>query len=139
MIVYFSTVIRSAPVEAGGELVKMDWETKEVLGKVPIVPAIGPQSHDLNPRGGRRGGRGILVENDQVYVASFDSLYVLNSKLEPLQLISNPLFADLHEICWDEGKIWASSTKLDGAIELSKTGETLRTWWAREDPVVAQR
>src|SRR5581483_8437873 len=53
--------------------------------------------------------------------------------------ISNPLFADLHEVCWDADRIWASSTKLDGAIELSKAGETLRTWWAREDPILAER
>jgi hypothetical protein len=138
MIVYFSTVIRSAPLESGGELVKLDWKRKEVLGRYAIVPAHSG-SHDANPRGGRRGGRGILVENGQVYVASYDTLYVFDSQLEPVRSISNPLFADLHEVCWDEGKIWASSTKLDGALQVSRTGAILNTWWAREDPVLVER
>ncbi len=50
MIVYFSTVVRAAPQERGGELVKLDWDTKRVLACTPIVPA-NPSVLDRNSKG----------------------------------------------------------------------------------------
>jgi hypothetical protein len=52
---------------------------------------------------------------------------------------SHPLFADVHEMCWDGDAIWASSTVLDGAIKVDPHGETIDSWWPREDPAVAGR
>src|SRR5438105_11528205 len=107
MIVYFSPVIRSAPLDSGGELVRLDWERKKVLAKVAVIPT-DPVIRDPNPRGGTRGGRGILVEDGQVYVASYHTLHVFDRDLQPVRCISNPFFAGLHELCWDNGSIWAS-------------------------------
>jgi hypothetical protein len=141
MIVYFSTVFRTAPIQQGGELVKLDWSTKRVLAKIPIVPG-EPMITDPNPRGGTRGGRGILIDNSCVYVASYHTVHVFDWDLQPVRSISNPLFADIHEMAWNEAAgsdIWASSTVIDGAIKFDKYGNTLGSWWPREDPVVAQR
>src|SRR5208337_1118904 len=109
MIIYFSTVVRSAPLHLGGELVKLDWDRKEILGRTQIVPN-DPMIHDLNPRGGTRGGRGILVKNGEVYAASYHTLHVFDRTLQPLRPISNRLFAGLHELCWDGDAIWATAT-----------------------------
>ena len=85
MIVYFSTVVRAAPQEKGGELVKVDWDTKRVLARTPIVPA-NPSVLDRNSRGSTRGGRGILVDEDYVYVASYHSILVFDHQLTALVL-----------------------------------------------------
>lgn len=55
MDVYFSTVVRAAAPEQGGELVRLDWETKQVKAAVPIA-ATNPVLIDPNPRGNGRGG-----------------------------------------------------------------------------------
>src|SRR5437764_6835434 len=122
MIVYFSTVVRTAPLDQGGELVKLDWRRKEVLGRVPIFPT-NPPVEDPNPRGGTRGGRGILVNEREVYVASYHSLHVFDHELRPTRTVTNPLFAGIHEIAWDGDGIWVSSTRLDGAVKVSPAGE----------------
>jgi len=138
MIIYFSTVVRSAPLHLGGELVKLDWDRKEIVGRTQIVPS-EPMIHDLNPRGGTRGGRGILVKNGEVYAASYHTLHVFDRTLQPLRPIGNQLFAGLHELCWDGEAIWATATSTGGALRVSQVGETLKTWWAREDPVLVKR
>ena len=138
MFVYFSTVVRTAPQERGGELIKFDWQHKQIAGRVPIVPA-HPAVHDPNPRGSTRGGRGILVDGDEVHVASYHSLCVFDRDLTPRRHISNPLFANLHELSWDADHMWATSTDIDAAVKTDRSGRTLESWWPREDPVLVER
>jgi hypothetical protein len=57
MRVFVSTVVRGAPVEAGEELISLDWQKKKVLNRVPIFPT-NPTIPDPNSRGGVRRGRG---------------------------------------------------------------------------------
>lgn len=75
MQIFFSTVVRAAPVEKGGELIQLDWDSKTVLSRIPIAPK-NPKIIDPNPRGNARGGRGIVMLNDEIFVASemFQSL-----------------------------------------------------------------
>jgi hypothetical protein len=138
MIVYFSTVVRAAPLDQGGELVKLDWASKRVLARTPIVPP-QPQINDPNPRGGARGGRGILVTDSALYVACYHTLLVFDHHLQPVRTITNPLFADLHELLRDKEHIWATSTALDGALKVDEAGNTVESWWPREDEAVAGR
>jgi hypothetical protein len=138
MIVYFSTVVRSAPQRHGGELVKLDWAKKQVVAKVPIFPA-NPTVDDPNPRGSTRGGRGILVTQKEVFVASYHSILVFDQNLQLLKQISNPLFANLHEIAWEGENIWATSTDIDAAVKVDQSGRTIDSWWPREDSVIADR
>jgi len=134
MIVYFSTVVRSAPADRGGEIVKLDWTTKRVLARAPIQ-AVNPQVKDPNPRGSTRGGRGILLNGQQVLAASYHSLMVFDRDLRLIEQITHPLFANLHEVAWDHGDIWTTSTDIDAAVKIDRAGRTLQCWWPREDPV----
>jgi hypothetical protein len=138
MIVYFSTVIRAAPIPQGGELVALDWERKTIVARHAVIPG-DPPLCDPNPRGGTRGGRGILIRNGEVLVASYHTLHSFDRNLRPTRELSNPLFANLHEMCWDGDNIWSSSTAIDAAVKISADGAPLDAWWAREDPVVARR
>lgn len=137
-IVYFSTVVRAAPPERGGELVKLDWRRKTVLGRAPIV-ATNPVPVDPNPRGSTRGGRGVLVDGDRVFVASYHSLHVFDRDLKAITQLSHPLLANVHELGWDGGRIWAASTDIDAAIKLDREMRTVESWWPREDVVLAKR
>jgi hypothetical protein len=138
MIVYFTTVVRTAPPERGGELVKLDWQSKRVIARVPIA-ATDPPLVDPNPRGSTRGGRGVLLNGSEIYAASYHTIHVFDRGLAAKGKLSHPLFANLHELSWDGDAIWASSTDLDGAIKVNRAGRTLCEWWPREDPVTAAR
>ena len=138
MDVFFTTVIRQASPSEGGEVVKLDWDSKKVLAVQPIVPTDPPVSA-TNTRGGTRGGRGILIPNGNVIVASYHSLHSFDLDLSPQRRISNHTFANLHEICNQDHSIWATSTEIDAAVQVDKEGKTLETWWPRDDAVTAQR
>jgi hypothetical protein len=138
MHAYITVVYRTAPIATGGYLAKVDLDSKRVLAKTPIVPQ-DPLIPDPNPRGGTRGGRGILVDGDEVYVASYHTIHVFDSDLRPIRQFSNPLFADIHDLTWDGEYVWASSTALDLAVKVDKQGGTVEVWSPREDPVVADR
>jgi hypothetical protein len=138
MNVYFSTVMRAAPLDRGGELVKVDWNSKSVLHRVPIVPR-DPDVVDPNPRGSTRGGRGVLTNGTHVYVASYHSLEVFDRDLRPVNRVSNRLFAGLHELDWEQDNIWAAATCIDCAVQIDKEGKLLNFWSPRSDDVTRKR
>lgn len=136
MIVWFSTVIRSAPPMSGGELVKLDWESKQVLGSVTIAPT-EPTLDDPNPRGNTRGGRGIqLLPNGEVLVGSYHSLIFFDRDLNRKRSISHPLMVSLHEHDLDsDGRLWTSSTAVDAALQVDlDRGEVVQQVHPREQP-----
>ncbi len=133
MHLYFSTVVRSAPQRAGGELVHLDWTAKAVLGAVPVFPD-NPDVVDPNPRGGARGGRGVEVVGDRVVVASYHTLKVFDRALVHQRDITHGLMAGLHELCQDgKDRVWVASTAVDAAllVDLDR-GEVIDQRWPRE-------
>jgi len=132
---YFTTIVRSAPVPKGGELVKLDWEARRVEARAPIAPH-DPEIDDPNPRGNARGGRGIAFAGDEVIAASYHSLEVFDRDLRPRRTITHPLFAGLHEVfLTPRGTLWAASTAIDAALEVDlSTGRDVRQVWPREIP-----
>jgi len=139
MIVYFDTVRRKRPVREGGELVKVDWKTKEVLGTVPLYPVDPDIVDDPNPRGNSRGGKGILIAGDEVLAGTYHSIDVYDLDLVFKRRITNNLFVNLHEMCLAGSDIWVSSTTIDCALRVTDGGETVRSWWPREEPVLQGR
>lgn len=131
--IYFSTVVRSAPPDRGGELVRLDWESKQVKATVTIAPT-NPDLPDPNPRGNTRGGRGVAILGDEVWVASYHTLKVFDRDLRPLRDVTHPLMVGLHEIFpTDRGSIWVTSTAIDAALEIdTSSGKALRELWPRE-------
>ncbi len=138
MDIFFTTVVRNAPLEDGGELVGVNWETKQILGKMPLVPD-NPSFVDPNPRGNGRGGRGILKIGDLLYVALYHKILLFNKGLGKIGEIGNELFVGLHEMCAIDGAIWAASTAIDGAISFDSKGRLLDHWWPRENIKLQKR
>ncbi len=133
MRVYFSTVVRAAPLRRGGELVCLDWERKRVLARVPMF-ASDPDPVDPNERGGARGGRGIALVDGVVVAADYHTLRVFDRELRPVRGLSNGLLLDVHEIDQDgDGTIWVASTGLDAAVQVDlRDGRPRRVVWPRE-------
>ena len=69
MDIYFGTVVRSAPVRDGGELVRLDWDAKRVVKRVSVAPENPNLDHDPNPRGNTRGVRGVQIRGENSNVA----------------------------------------------------------------------
>ena len=139
MLVYFATVVRCAPIARSGELVQLDWTRKSVLARQPLVPVNPAVEHDPNPRGGTRGGRGVLVNGHEVIAASYHSLHVFTRDLEPVRQISHGLFTNLHELAWDGDAIWVTSTGVEAALKIDRDGNVIESWWATEDPEIVTR
>ncbi len=133
--VLFSTVVRGAS-EASGEIVRLDWETKRV--EAVRVLRRADAASDPNPRGGKRGARGIAVVDGEVIVAEYDSLGVYDPMLERRRDLSHPMMSGVHELhAPDPGTLWLSSTNIDAAVELDlASGEPRRVLWPRESPAL---
>lgn len=139
MIVYFDTVRRKRPIREGGELVQLDWETKKVRKKIPIFPTAPDIDHDPNPRGNTRGGKGILVTEQEVFVGTYHTILVFDHELNLLRKVANNLFVNIHEMCFAGQNIWVSATTIDCAILVDPNGNTIKTFWPREEKVLQER
>lgn len=118
MRIYFTTVVRGAPIEAGGELVALDWDTRRVVARAPIVPPAPSVAHDPNARGNARGGRGIAVRGDRIYACSYHTVHAFDRALSPQGTVSGGQLAGLHEVAPDGDALWVTSTAVDAAVRL---------------------
>lgn len=116
MQVYFGTVVRTAPVPEGGELVKLDWDSKRVARSVPIVPADPSVDHDPNPRGNTRGCRGIQIRGDSVLAANYHTIEVFDRDLNHRRRMTDGLMVGLHETSLAGDTLWVTSTAIDAAV-----------------------
>jgi hypothetical protein len=139
MIIFFDTVKRKRPVKQGGELHKLDWQTKKVIQSIPLFPQDPDIEDDPNPRGNSRGGKGIAISGNELFVGTYHSILVFDHDLQPLRKITNPLFVNIHEICMAGENLWVSSTAIDCAVKVDRQGNTLATWWAREEKLLQER
>lgn len=130
----FGTIVRSAPLEAGGELVVLNWNEKTVEEKVPVVPQDPDIIDDPNPRGNTRGCRGIRWHGDQMIAASYHTLRLYDEELRSVGALSDGLMVGLHEIATTaDDTVWVTSTAIDAVIEYDLTEQTRRrAYWPRE-------
>lgn len=139
MIVFFDTVRRKRPVRDGGEVVKLDWETKRVLATRPLFPENPDILDDPNPRGNSRGGKGILVTPDELFAATYHTILVMDHDLKLLRTITNPLFVNIHEMAFEKDQIWVASTTIDAAVRVDASGQITAQFWPREDHTFRQQ
>ncbi len=135
MQVYFSTVVRMAPPRKGGNLIRLNWDTKQIEARVPIYPE-NPEINDPNPRGNTRGGRGIALLNGSVIVGAYHTLKVFDRDLNHVRDIAHPLLVNLHEtFVSGPDRLLVSCTSIDAVLEIDLvSGQTVREYWPREEP-----
>lgn len=140
MDVYFTTVVRAAPLISGGELVRIDWRDKKILGRQPIFPP-EPCFDDPNPRGNGRGGRGIVQWSDRIYVATYHTLLIFDRELNQIGKISHDLFVSIHElhVRHEDDSLWVAATAIDAAIGINASGTIIGSFWPRETPFLQEQ
>lgn len=71
---------------------------------------------DWQGRGWDRGLRGITFDDDKVFIASSDELFVYNHYFEPLASYRSPYLKHCHEISRYERRLYLTSTGYDSVI-----------------------
>jgi len=134
--VYLSTVLRkSKDKRATGYLYKLLWPKGTVVREIPI-PALTRTVDFWNSRGGNRGGRGIAIHNDHLYVATAINIIQYDKSFRFVKEISNPKFCGLHELFIEDDGIWVTSTIHDLIIKVDFDGNTLFEWLGSESKLL---
>jgi hypothetical protein len=133
--VFATTVLRgSTNHDLTGYLVEIDWKSGSVERRIPIPIDTG---HPFwNERGGNRGGRGVWIHDDTLYVATAMSVLTYDSKLNQTGEITHPHLAGVHEICVVDGGIWFTSTVHDLVLKTDFDGNVLDEFWGSESPLL---
>jgi len=135
---YLSTIIRATQDKSlTGYFVGIDWKEKRIESKIPIP--IKGQSPFWNARGGNRGGRGVQVWDDVIYVATEAGIRKYDLGYNSLGELNNSSFGGLHEIYVDGTGIWVTSTIHDLVLKVDFEGNTLDEWWGHESPLLQRR
>ena len=71
---------------------------------------------DFQGRGWDRGLRGIAFNEDEIYIAASDELFLFNKNFEILDSFKNPYLKHAHELCVFNGKLYVTSTGYDSIL-----------------------
>lgn len=120
--VLVTTITRECAVhETSGYLYVVDVDDAIVLARCPMVEA-PLRELDPNPRGGMRGGRGVAVDGDEIYIANFSAVYRFDAQWRCLNVLSHPACADVHDIAVHDGFVWVTSTRNDLLFQFHPDG-----------------
>jgi hypothetical protein len=120
-----TTIRRTPPGEVSGFVYTVDLEAKRVAGSSPMIrpPLV---RYDTNPRGGMRGGRGLWVEEDKVFIANHSSIFQFSPDWSLTGETAHPSCASIHDICVRDGSLWVTSARNDLVFEFDRKGTLLR-------------
>jgi hypothetical protein len=132
-----TTVLRGAPVGAvSGRLYVVDVDAARVLAAAPIAETPWSRA-GTNPRGGHRGGRGLVVADGRLAVANADEIHVLDTSWRTVAVLSHSLVGDIHELAPAKDGLWACSTRADSLVRLGWDNTVRETWsWRDDSPLV---
>lgn len=134
--VFAATVIREAnDKDLTGYLMEIDWLSGKVIKKISI-PATTYSQTFWNTRGGNRGGRGISIHNNVLYLATAVTIRKYDRDLNYLGEIANPKLSGIHDILAEDDGIWITSTLHDLIIKVDYEGNTLYEWYGSESKVL---
>ncbi len=130
MRVVCTTIIRGATsFEFSGRIIEIELPSGEIVMSMNLPN----KGFILGPRGGSRGGRGVYLFDDKIYVAIYDRILVYDLEWSLLSEIHHPHVVGHHEIWVDAQGIWCCSTMIDAVMKLDFAGNASFEWWASED------
>jgi len=121
-LIVTSVIRRSLAGEPTGLLFAIDRSVPRVVRTYAVPPPLYLE-HNLNPRGGLRGGRGVSVCGDRIYVANASHVWAYDAHWRLTQCITHPSCANIHGILAKEDRLWVTSTRNGLCCEFSQTGE----------------
>ncbi|MCB0168766.1 MAG: hypothetical protein KDI79_31350 [Anaerolineae bacterium] len=124
-----TTVIRGAnQYEFSGRIIEIDLTS----GQIVMAMHLPNKGQVLGPRGGSRGGRGVRVFGQKIYVAIYDRILVYDFDWNLVSEIKHPYVVGHHEIQVDVEGVWCT-TMMDSVVKLDFSGRVLFEWWGSED------
>jgi hypothetical protein len=130
MRVICTTVIRGAEqYDFSGRIIELDLPGGDII----MSTYLPHKGNIIGPRGGSRGGRGVRVFDNKIFVAIYDRVLVYDLAWNLLSEIQHPHVVGHHEIQVDAEGIWCCSTMIDAIMKLDFSGNILFEWWASED------
>lgn len=85
-------------------------------GRIAHVVDWKAPGFDLNSPGGGRGLRGVAFDEERVFIAASDTLFVFTPAFEMLDSYRSPFLGNCHEICVFENRLYLTSTAFDALL-----------------------
>ncbi len=130
-----SAVRRAGQAQFSGYVRVVDLDDGRTLHAEPI-PESPWRRVDPNPRGGTRGARGVSVAGERIAIANADTIFVLDSRWQPLAALTHPLAGAVHDVLADDDGVWVACANSDVVLRLDWDGRVRRRWCWRDDPAL---
>lgn len=116
--------------EVSGWLYVIDLESCKIL---QTSAGIEPPNriHDINPRGGMRGMRGVGICNGELAVANYSSVFFFDRHWRLLRVFTHPAVAGIHEILYVEDGLWVTSCYNDLLLKFDLAGNVAEYFYTR--------
>ena len=95
---------------------------KGLQGACP-VPTSPNLVREPNPRGGIRGGRGLAIAGNSLYIANGTEILRFDHAWRHDQLISHPWCGNVHDIAFHDDRLWVCSTASDAIAIFNPAGQ----------------
>jgi len=120
-IIITTTVRSSQPGEDTGHVYAVDLQRWEVTGRSPVPDPIHLK-HDKNPRGGPRGGKGMVAEADRLWISNADHIRCYDPDWRLLHVFTHPSCAMIHDVTRSGDALWVASTCNDLLMKFDLQG-----------------
>lgn len=121
---------RSSINKPSGHLIVFDLETNNILKTCEIIEP-PYREYDPNPRGGFRGLKGIAMNGDRIAIANSSTVFIYDHAWNPTGYFFHPSCAGIHDIEFQDGKIWVTCARNDLLCLLDQHGKMIKSYDAR--------
>ncbi len=132
-----STVRHAALTEDSGWIYEVDTDAWRVVRMCPMPPPMY-REFDNNQRGGLRGGKGLIVEEDRVWIANASHIYSFDRQWNCVARFSHPSCAMIHDIALHGDDLWATSTRNDLLVRFDRAGRVTGYFDFRRFPEISK-
>lgn len=131
-IVLTSLVRHADLTEPSGFIRVVDLDERRVVS-LSAVPESGYRAADPNPRGGRRGAKGVGVAGNRLVVANAERLFLLDRDWTLSGEITHPWFGGVHDILCEADGVWVTCADSELLLKTDWGGGLEAVWRWRED------
>jgi hypothetical protein len=98
--------------EPSGHLIAYDLEDQKIDRFCEIIEP-PYREENPNPRGGLRGLKGISIQNNRIAIANTSTIFFYDEKWNPISYFWHPSCAGMHDIAFQDDKLWVTGARND--------------------------